>query len=120
MEKQLRDDVARLKYVVIEQTKALKERDAELDKRDEQIAKLQKALREQFGAHGELICQYTDPNLTVEQRHRAAHSAAPYEKPKLGGAQFQQTNVTMLFDRLEARRLTKGPPVIEHRPDPAA
>jgi hypothetical protein len=80
--------------VIKRQRAVIDTREAELAKQDTlivqlkgQIAELEKALCEQFGAHGVLIKQYCDPKLSDSARRQAAAAAIAYEKAKVPSVQ---------------------------------
>jgi hypothetical protein len=117
--------------VVADQRAVIDMRDAKISKLDAQIAQLkvqvadlEKALCEQFGAHGVLVTQYCNPKLSDTARRQAAAAAIGYEKAKLTAPQ-QHSHVFALYQHLETARLAKRqavkaipPAVIE--PEPAA
>jgi hypothetical protein len=78
--------------VLADQRAVIDMRDATIAKLDTQIAQLkvqvadlEKALCEQFGAHGVLVTQYCNPKLSDTARRQAAAAAIGYEKAKPHG-----------------------------------
>ena len=118
--------------VLADQRAVIDMRDATIAKLDTQIAQLkvqvadlEKALCEQFGAHGVLVTQYCNPKLSDTARRQAAAAAIGYEKAKLTAPQ-QHSHVFALYQHLETARLAKRqavkaipPAVIDVEPEPA-
>jgi len=101
------DTLNRFRYVVAEQTKALKELRAENER-------LQMVIAQSADAMTCLQAIYTDPSIKPEIRAAAAKAVLPHQRPKLSIQGY--ANVTSLAQRLDAPR-TK---VIEHDPTPDA
>jgi hypothetical protein len=114
-----KDQLARAVEIVRQQMARISELEA-------QVADLEKALCEQFGAHGVLVTQYCNPKLSDTARRQAAAAAIGYEKAKLTVP--QQHNHSFLFAHLESARLARRqakavPKVINAevvQPEPAA
>jgi hypothetical protein len=111
--------------VVRDQRKVIDEQDAQIAALKAKLGALEGAIVEKFGAHGVLICQYSDPNRPDAERRKAAQAAIAYEKPRVGG--LQEHAVYHLFDHLETARLAKRqakvlPQIVDVTPssDPAA
>jgi len=109
--------------VVKDQRKAIDTLEAEIAALKEKLVALEGAVVEKFGAHGVLICQYSDPTRSADERRKAAQAAIAYERPRVGGG--PDTQVFNLFAVLEERRLNakRTPPLVEVKPsgsDPAA
>jgi len=121
-----KEQLARAVEIVRQQTVRISELEAEVSGHKAHIADLEKALVKEFGAHGLLICQYSDPKLSDVARRQAAAAAIAYEKAKLTAP--LEHNHSFLFARLENARLAKRqakalPPVIDAEviePEPAA
>lgn len=96
-------------------------RDAEIAKLKDRIQALEAAVVEKFGAHGVLVCQYSDPRLSAEDRRKADTAAIAFEKAKVSAP--QEHAHFHLFGHLEAARLAKrqaNAKTIEAQPSPAA
>jgi hypothetical protein len=118
--------------VLADQRAVIDMRDATIAKLDNQIAQLkvqvadlEKAICEQFGAHGVLVTQYCNPKLSDVARRQAAAAAIGYEKAKLVGPQ-QHSHTFALYQHMEAarmarRQVVKAIPaaVINAEPEPA-
>ena len=99
------DLLNRFRYVVAEQTKALKELRAENER-------LQAIIDQSADAMVCLQSIYTDPDIKPEIRAAAAKAVLPHQHPKVTVLGY--ANMTSLARRLDEAR----PKVIEH--DPAA
>jgi hypothetical protein len=108
--------------VVKDQRAAINALEAELAALKEKLVALEGAVVEKFGAHGVLICQYSDPTRPDPERRKAAQAAIAYERPRVSAPQTHE--VVHLFDVLERRRLEhQTPPLVEvtaSDSDPAA
>jgi hypothetical protein len=116
-----KEQLARAVEVVRQQMTEITRLRAEVAEQKEHIIELEKALVEQFGAHGILICQYTNPKLSAQDRRKASLGAIPYEKARLTAPQ-EHSHAFHLFAHLEAARLAKRQgKVIDAKPiDPPA
>jgi hypothetical protein len=99
------DTLNRFRYVIAEQTKALKELRAENERLNAIIAQSADAMTC-------LQAIYTDDSVKPEVRAAAAKAALAYQRPKISVQAY--TNVTSLAQRLDGAQAK----VIEH--DPAA
>jgi hypothetical protein len=127
----MESDLDRALKILVDQRAVIDMRDATIAKLDSQIAQLkvqvvdlEKALCEQFGAHGVLITQYCNPKLSDTARRQAAAAAIGYEKAKLAAPQ-QHSHTFALYQHMEAarmarRQVVKAIPVIDVEPEPAA
>jgi hypothetical protein len=118
--------------VIKKQRAVINAHEAELTRLDTQIAQLkaqiqdlEKALCEQFGAHGVLITQYCNPKLSDTARRQAAAAAIAYEKAKVQ-APMEHSHTFRLYEHMEAARLAKRavvkaipPAVIDIEPEPS-
>ena len=91
--------------VVRDQRAVIDQLEAEASALKERLVALESAIVEKFGAHGVLICQYSDPTRPDAERRKAAQAAIAYEKPRIGVPQEHQH--FHLFAHLEARRLAR-------------
>ena len=95
------DTLNRFRYVVAEQTKALKELRAENER-------LQMVIAQSGDAMTVLQMIFTDTSIKPEIRAAAAKAALPHQHPRVTVQAY--TNVTSLAQRLDGAR----PKVIEH------
>lgn len=90
--------------VIRDQRKVIDEQDAEIAALKVKLSALEGAIIEKFGAHGVLICQYSDPTKPDAERRKAATAAISYERPRIT---TPQESHVILFDALEAARLAR-------------
>jgi hypothetical protein len=102
------DTLNRFRYVIAEQTKALKELRAE----NERLAAV---VAQSADAMTVLQAVYTDPTIKPEIRVAAAKAVLPHQRPKLSIQGY--ANVTSLAQRLDGAGQAK---LIEHDPKSAA
>jgi hypothetical protein len=129
----MESDLDRAMKILVDQRAVIDMRDATIAKLDSQVAQfkvqvadLEKALCEQFGAHGVLITQYCNPKLSDTARRQATAAAIGYEKAKLTAPQ-QHSHTFALYQHMEAARMARRqvvkaipPAVIDVEPEPAA
>ena len=101
------DLLNRFRFVIAEQTKALKERNAEIERLNAVIERSADALTV-------LQSIYTDPSIKPEIRTAAAKAVLPHQHPKVTVLGY--ANMNSLARRLDEAR----PKVIEHDPKSAA
>jgi hypothetical protein len=99
--------LTRFRYVVAEQTKALKELRAENER-------LQAVIDQSADAMTCLQSIYTDASIKPEIRAAAAKAVLPHQHPKL--TMLGYANMTSLAARLDGAKAK----VIEHKPSDAA
>jgi len=106
------ETLARFRYVIAEQTKALKELRAENER-------LQMVIAQSADAMTCLQAIYTDPSIKPEIRAAAAKAVLPHQHPKLSIQGY--ANVTTLAQRLDDARakVIELPKPIEQPPDAA-
>jgi hypothetical protein len=109
--------------VIADQRKVIDGLEADAGKLREKLASLEAAIVKEYGAHGVLICQYSDPSLPDAERRKAAQAAIAYEKARVSLPQEHQHFI--LFDKLEAARLARRqakalPPVVDVTPSPSS
>jgi hypothetical protein len=120
----LKEQLSRAVEIVRQQTDMIRNLQAEVGQQKAHIADLEGAVVEKFGAHGVLVCQYSDPRLSHEDRRKAATAAIAFEKAKIAAP--QEHAHYHLFAHLEAARLKKRdqtkalPKIIDAEPQPAA
>jgi len=119
-----KDQLARAVEIVRQQTEMIRNLQAEVGEQKAHIEALEAAVVEKFNALGLLVCQYTNPKLSAEDRRKAAQAAIAYERARV--AVPQEHAHYHLFAHLEAARLKKReqakalPKVIDAEPHPAA
>src|SRR5262249_7480720 len=96
------ETLARFRYVIAEQTKALKELRAENER-------LQMVIAQSADAMTCLQAIYTDPDIKPEIRAAAAKAVLPHQRPKLSMQGY--FNVSSLAQRLDGAQQAN---VIEH------
>jgi hypothetical protein len=101
------DTLNRFRYVIAEQTKALKELRAE----NERLAAI---IAQSADAMTVLQAVYTDPTIKAEIRVAAAKAVLPHQRPKLSVQGYM--NVGSLAQRLDSAPAK----VIEHQPPDVA
>jgi cell division protein FtsB len=100
-----KEQLTRAVEIVRQQTEAITHLRAENAQLKAHVADLEKAIVDQFGAHGVLICQYNDPKLSPDDRRKAATAAIAFEKAKVSAP--QEHAHFHLFSHLESARLAK-------------
>ena len=97
--------------VVKDQRKIIDALDAEVVALKERIASLEDAVIEKFGAHGLLVTQYSDPQLSSGERRQAAQAAIAYERSKapIITASVTGSSVISLWERVKPKAIDITP-----------
>jgi hypothetical protein len=96
------ETLARFRYVIAEQTKALKELRAENERFQAENERFQMVIAQSADAMTCLQAIYTDPSIKPEVRAAAAKAVLPHQHPKLSIQGY--ANVTTLAQRLDGAR----------------
>jgi len=104
----------RFRYVVAEQTKALKELRAENER-------LQMVIAQSADAMTCLQAIYTDPDIKPEIRAAAAKAVLPHQRPKLSmQGYFNVSSLAQRLDGAQQAKVIEQPKAIEQPPAPDA
>ena len=104
----------RFRYVIAEQTKALKELRAENER-------LQMVIAQSADAMTCLQAIYTDPSIKPEIRAAAAKAVLPHQRPKLSmQGYFNVTSLAQRLDGAQQAKVIEQPKAIEQPPAPDA